>query len=485
MANVRLVAKNSTYLITENLITRAIDFIVLIILLNQYLPIEKFGFYNWVISYLNMFAIFVDLGMNGILQREIARDDSLSVNYMGTSLTFSALMSVILLILSGIFYAVFYKSFGFSVETVKILIFATPYIIFSSKIKSYRKLVDVMYIVRYKILYIVIFNILGRLILLIWVWMIIVNNGTLFQIIIAMTFSDFPGFLCIFLLYFRLFPKPKFGINKKLLISLLKKSYPLFFGAMFLVINLRISILIIPYFMTPKDISIFRISSMVPEILTFFPMAILIPLGPILSKKYIENKDAFFDVYSFIVKFLAFISIPIVLIFFSHMEGVIRVLTIAKKMEFVGSVLPGKIIIFSQFFVFISTVFYYSLVTSDKQKYQLIVQVCSGILNIILNIILIPIHGIVGASIAIVVSYGIFLPIGLLIKETRKLCVIILKVLPKPILASSAVLLSCIYFGEKFYLSIPVGILLYILLLIMMKAIKSRDKEIITELLGR
>lgn len=484
MANVRLVAKNSTYLILESVITRLLEFVILVFFLIKFLPQNEFGYYNWIIGYLNLFAIFIDFGMISILEREIARDNSRSSLYMGTGLTFGVMMSITLVLSSSLFYILIRPS-EFSDFSILNVIVAAPFILFSSKIKSFRKMIDVMYTVKYRFIYIVIFNILGRVIFLVWLWWIFRHGYSFIQVMAAMAFCDFPGFVIMFLLYFKFFPRPKFGIEKTVLFSILKKSYPLLLGVIFLVINIQISKIIIPFFMTAEDNAVFSVAAMIPQYLGIIPVALMAPVGPLLSKKYIENIDAFMNIYGIVVKFFLYISIPVVLYFFFYMDEIINLIVMVKKLEYAGSALPAKVLIFSQIFIFLSIVFYSTLVYSDRQKYELVFHIISGSLNILLNIILIPFFGVVGASIAVAISYGIFLPVSLLIKNTRFLSIIIYKKIPKPFISSTAIIIVFLIFGNNIFIQIPVGIICYLAILFLIKGFDEKDKEVFYELIGR
>jgi len=473
MAQVRLAAKNSLFLIFESGVTRIVEFFIFI-WLNHYLSKNLFGQYNFIFVYLNFFAIFIDLGMDGILQREIARKSSLSSKLMGVGLTFGIVMSLFLILFSFII-----SSFSYDAETAKLILIASPFIVFSAKIKSFRKMFEVMFVVKFRIIYLVVFNIFGRVIFLVSLWWIISNDGPFLYIIIAAALCDLPGFLLMLLHFFKFFPFPKFGFDKAELIGLLKKSYPLLLSAVFQIINLRVAVLIIESFMDLGEVALFVAASRIPEFLSFIPVAFNIPLSPILARKYILSKDAFFNVFGIVTKFLIIIAIPITLYFFFYMKDIILFLF---RPEYIDSVLPAQIMIFSQLFIFISVILYSSLVASDKQKYQFFFIVSSGGLNLILNILLVPLFGIIGASISVIISYGIFLPIGIIHRNTREYVIIIIEKLIKPLIASIGIIMAFLIFRENYFWVIPLGLLFYIVIFYFIKGLNEKDKEVIIEL---
>ena len=178
MAHVRIAVKNSIYLFIDNVLTRLVEFFIFI-WLSRYLSQEQFGQYNFVIAYLTIFAVLADFGMISIVQREISRNHSLSPQYMGVGLVYAGCFSIILMTLAVIVFIVLRPYFGYSNEMVTIILVATPLILFSSKIKSYRKMWEVMYIVNFKINYVVVFNLLGRFLFLISLWLIVKFEGVI------------------------------------------------------------------------------------------------------------------------------------------------------------------------------------------------------------------------------------------------------------------------------------------------------------------
>src|SRR5690606_8655238 len=72
--------------------------------------------------------------------------------------------------------------------------------------------------------------------------------------------------------------------------------------------------------------------------------------------------------------------------------------------QYLDSVLPFQILIWSVTLLFINRNFRVLLVSFDHQRYQLLVVASAAGLNVGLNLLLIPLYGLAGAAVATVLS---------------------------------------------------------------------------------
>ncbi len=480
MAHVRVAAKNSLLFLSESIITRIIE-LYIFIWLSRFLSQDQFGQYNFIIAYLTLFAVFADFGMTSIIQREIARNTSLSSQLMGICLTFAGLFSIILIIISYSIFLLLHSQFGYTSETTRLILIATPFILFSAKIKSFRKIWEIMYVVNFKIMYIVLFNILGRLIFLASIWIIFTSNSSFYYLILAVGLCDLPGFICIALFYLKLFPRPRFSINITEFLNLLKKSFPILLSAVFYIIKLNVAVLIIEFYMTSDQVALFSVAWRIPAVFTVIPAILNITLAPVLAKKYIENRDVFMNVFGLSIKYLTILAIPIMIYFYVYMENIIVFLF---KEQYIMAVIPAQILMFSLVFIFVSVFLNSTLIASDKQMYPLVLELISGSLFILLNILLIPAFGIIGASLAVVFSYISIIITGIFISDIRLLIITAFKNMIKPIVASSGILIVIFGMSFSYYITIIFGLLLFTLILLLLKGFDHNDRVVLAELIG-
>lgn len=215
--------------------------------------------------------------------------------------------------------------------------------------------------------------------------------------------------------------------------------------------------------------------------LGYYALFILGPLGtilyPMLSKYY--NEDNICEVqkhlkYSF--KYLMMLVIPAVFGLSFLAEPLLRVFT---AVEFI----PGKAVIP---YVAVGAVFYclyqlciFIILLANKIGWNILLLTISAVVNIVLNIVLIPRVGIVGAALATLISYIIMGLLHLIISRQYLKFDLSLPFIGKAV-AASIVMTLCIWLINPqsimmIILSIIAGALLYFTLLLLIKGFSKQE----------
>ena len=159
--------------------------------------------------------------------------------------------------------------------------------------------------------------------------------------------------------------------------------------------------IILGYYDTAYNIGIYNIAlkmSMASSIILFSINSIV---APKYSQLFFDNKmDEFKSVVKFSSKLIFWLSIPIIAVIAYKAEFFLNIF----GEEFKQGKYPLYILLVGQLFNVMCGSVGYILMMTDKQKILRNIIVCSAILNIILNIILIPLYGILGAATASTIS---------------------------------------------------------------------------------
>ena len=97
MGTARRIGKNTLYLGTAEVVSRALQFIVMLYaarLLSQ----QSFGKFSFAVSLSFIAVILADLGINTLLVREISRNKSLASKYFINAFSIKILLSIITLL---------------------------------------------------------------------------------------------------------------------------------------------------------------------------------------------------------------------------------------------------------------------------------------------------------------------------------------------------------------------------------------------------
>lgn len=483
MSNIKKIAQSSFILSAGSLLNRFFETLG-ILLLAIYLTTDDFGRYVSIFVYLSFWALIVDLGVNAILLRESARDKESAFELMRNGFTIGIIMSLFIIFASYITL----KYLDYPDEVNNLFWYGALAIIVSSRFRSFRRMLEVLFVVNFKVIYITIFNALDRILFVICLFIFIRFSQSVSQTVLIVVLVDSIGTILLFGAYIKNFEFPRLAVNLSRWKFLLSESLPLVFASVANMINLRIDILIMTGMITSgilinSDVSLYRFGSLIPEAIGFIPVAIATPIFPILSKKFTANKEAFFNVYKTTLKYLMFIVFPFVCYLFIELEEIISLLIrLSLREDYLLSIPVAQILLFSQIFVCGFIVFSIGLISSNNQRLHFLIILISALSNIALNYILIPIYGIRGAAFASLISYSLFILTALVIPKIRIFSIEVIRSFFKPGLAAGVMGVILHILDMNMWLSLAAGFVLYLALYFLLRGFNRQDYQFFYEI---
>jgi O-antigen/teichoic acid export membrane protein len=165
------------------------------------------------------------------------------------------------------------------------------------------------------------------------------------------------------------------------------------------------------------DVGIYSVAVKLSEAVYFLPVVLANSLFPALLN--VRNKDKYLYKKRLqrLYTFVTWLALTIVFLFYYFGEWIINLLF---GIEYSDSLKPMLIHIIASIFVFWGVVHAKYLISENKQKELFYRTFLAMSLNIVLNYMLIPVYGITGAAIGILISqfFANFV-YDLLFKETR------------------------------------------------------------------
>ncbi|MEO0078486.1 MAG: flippase, partial [candidate division WOR-3 bacterium] len=92
----RRVAHNTLYLLLADLASKLMMF-VFYVFSARHLGVEKFGLFSFALAFVNMFSILADLGLGGLVAREIAKRPAAAYQIVGTGLSIKLAVSLLVI----------------------------------------------------------------------------------------------------------------------------------------------------------------------------------------------------------------------------------------------------------------------------------------------------------------------------------------------------------------------------------------------------
>jgi len=467
MVNAKKITLNTSSFLTAAIFQKVLSFIYFTILA-RYLGAESIGQYFFAISFASIFSVFMDLGLSPVLIREVAKSDKDEQQWFKQIFTFKLIFSFITIVIAIVLDNILFYS-----DTVRTLIYLTIFII----------LIDSFTLLFYSF-------IRGKQNLIYESWGI-----AIFQIIVLsigftlMQFTDnvilFLGVLFIASLFnliysgiiLRFKMKIKLGIyySKELGKKIFVIALPFALAAIFAKVYAYIDTVLLKVFLDDTRVGLYSVVYKITFALQFIPLAFVAALYPAFSHYF---KNDLVSLRKTLIKafyYLAFISLPISFGIIALSPEIIKEV---YTDQFIVSIVPLQLLIVSIPLLFTNFAFSSFLNATDNQKINTRNLGIIMIINIILNIILIPIIEVRGAALASTIS-----TLLLFILNLRYVWPIVnLKInVLKPILYSfiSAIFMFIsVYYGKTLVywpLTIFIGIIVYFMLMFLSKTLSKKD----------
>lgn len=415
--NLSNVSKNVSWILFQNIYTMMLGMIITGIVARHY-GTDGYGIINFAMSFVSLFSFIAVFGTNHIILKDLTEKKYKLGTVLGSNLFVRIILSLISLIVSQIFALVLYDKF----TNIIILLFNINTILCCSDVITYyaQSKIKNKYISISKIISTTIFSILR-------LTAVFLNlNITLYIITYLIETIIYSILLVISYKKVKEDEDIKWGIDKKYIFSLLKKSKYYALSALMVTIYLKIDQVMLGTIFTDKSkVGIYSAAVRIAEIWTFVPLSVITSYKPIVikSKKHSEEvyNKSLQKLYN-IVSCICFVFTLGVIIF-----GKLGIYILYGS-SYLTAYIPLIILVFGIWIGTLGNIHYIWMICENKEKYSLLYSFNGCIVNIILNILLIPNFGIIGAAIATLASQ-IFANIiaFLFIKDARCVSIMLLK----------------------------------------------------------
>lgn len=363
------------------------------ILVARYLGPQNFGLMNYVISYVTLFSILANFGLDNIEIRELSKVDANKNEILGTAfrirLIFSAITWFLILITLFVFES---DRFTF----MMVLVYSTSLILSTfNVIRNYfTSIVLNEYVVKTEITR----TLIGAAIKI----LLLLYHFPLSWFIFATTF-DFLLIASGYLYSYRI----KVGsilnwkYNKEFARHLIKESFPLLLSGTAIIIYQKIDQVMIRNMIDNAAVGQFSVASKITELTIFIPMVIAQTLTPLLVKAHQENHDLYIKKRQQFMDFMVWSAIGISLIISLAASPAIRILYGAK---YLGAIPVLQIMAWKAVFVALFASSGQIIIIENIQKYAVLRNIVGCFVSILLNLLLIPYMGIIGSAMATIVT---------------------------------------------------------------------------------
>lgn len=475
MNQIKSIFKNMSWMTSYKIVFSVCAFLWTIILA-RYLGVAGYGLISFATAFTNLTKIIINLGTDKYLTREVARYKETMPKFINNILPLKTVLSIVLLIFTGL---VLYL-LGYSNLTILVtLIFSVDVIlsafalVFASVFQAYEDM-------KYQS----IGGIILSLIVLGGAIGVVIFKLDIISVAIVYVLGDL--FYLLFLLseYLIKFKLPKFEFDFKFWIKTIKKSIPFGLTSFFYLVYFSIDMVMISYIVGDYATGIYRSAYNLINMFTTIYTVYSLVIFPVMSKFFVESKNLIKVTYEQSVKYLLIFTLPICMGTFLYAEPI---LTLIYTSKYAIAAAPLQILIWTVPFLFVNGAATLMLNAINKEVKVTQIYIIASLFNIGLNLILIQLLSYKGAAISTVVSAILVYLLGLyyIFKTEHKPDNKLIKIVSK-IVVSTLVLGIILYIlNLSLWLAIPVGLVIYLIMLFITKTPDEADKYIIKELLNK
>jgi len=393
------VAKNSFFIFTSKLIEISAN-LVTTALIARYLGVTSFGLFAIATAISTALVPLADFGVERIICREVARNTRDASRYVGITMMLRlAFSAIILAAAAGILYGFSDGDATFKAAVMIAIAGDLAYSVGTTYLAVVRSFERMEYELIVNILYKMSF-----LLIIIAVRIFDWGFAGIFygRLLSALLFVGLAG-----LVMYGKFVKPAFVYDKKIAKFIIGESFPLAVSSLFITLIFKVDIFVLKWLGTASDVALFDVPNRMIMQAQMLPVSFSMALFPIMSRFAGADADgARARFYNNAQKFLIVLAVPIAALLISSGRPFIVVLfgsEFAEAATSLGILAPTIV------FLFLISFQNLFITAMNRQVLNTVSVTIALALNFILDILLVPILGYVGASIATVVSYFILL----------------------------------------------------------------------------
>jgi len=420
MNTVQRIAKNAGVLLISNIASRVFSFFYVMYTV-RYLGAEGFGILSFAIAFTGIFGVFTDLGLSTLTIREVARDKSLTNKYINNIVA----MKLILVIITFGLIILVINILGYPLQTIKVVCLMALSVIFNAFSGMFYSIFRAYEKMEYKSLGQILSNALmlsGALFAINQGFNVIGFASIYFMVsVIILIYS--------FILYILKFAKPKIEIDWNFWIKSIKEAWPMGGMAVCIMIYFRIDAVMLSLMKGDTAVGLYSAAYKLSEISTIIPSIFMASIFPIMSKYHKSSQSSFIKIYGKSVKYLFYLALPMALVVTLLAKPIINLI---YGNEFAGSVRALQVLIWASAIMYVTMVMGTAYVAANKQMVNFKLAIVATILNIVLNLLLIPRYSYLGASAATVATeaFGFFVGNFFLNKWGYKINILNIYLLP-------------------------------------------------------
>lgn len=387
------VVKNTSFLTLASILQKIISFVYFTIIA-RIIGVGNTGQYFFALTFTMIFTVVADFGLGPILTRETARYPENSERNLNT-----VFWTKVVFGLAAYFLVIFFINvFNYAPE-VKALVYLSGVTMFFDNLHA---TFYAIFRARKNLFYESIGIVASQLLTLAIGTVALLMRWPLIWLIAAYTIPSFLNFLYSGYFAHRVYQlRYLFAWNKKLFKSFIVLAVPFALAGIIGRLYSYSDLLLMSKLLTREEMGWWSVPYKITFAFQFIPIALVASIFPVMSGLYLREKEKIGQLFQKSWHYLFVIVFPLSFGLIAVAEPVI---TKIYRPEFLPSVPVLQVLLVSLIFGFLSFITGALLNASNRQKVQTALMAVALVVNIIINLILLPKVGIIGAALAALVG---------------------------------------------------------------------------------
>lgn len=474
MSMSKTVLKNMGYLSIGEVMNYALSFL-LIVAISRYLGAAGLGKYSFAFAFVSLFAALSDFGLNTFSVRSVSRDRKKAQKYFSNYLSMRIIISIVAFLIPIL--VIFFTKQPYDVKLT--VFFASLAMAFNYLAYPFRFLFNAFERFEFQSIALI----TERVVALATGFYLLFSGFGVVALAIALVISNFVALLVNIMFAVKNFVKFQLSFDFKFWKYLFISSLPFGFVLVFRFINFRIDTIMLTFMQSYTATGIYNAAYKIIDALVVIPAITVVALFPAMSKLFRESRNTLQVVFEKVFFYLFSIAIPICVGITLLAD---RIILFVYKEQFLDSVIALQILVWTLAFLFLNHLMGYLLNSIDRQKSFTLVTFAAAIVNVSLNLVLIPIYSYKGSSAATVITEIFSFALLFYFSRKNNYRVNLFSMAWKPISAAAAMAAFLLMFRSlHIFVLIPLCALVYFAFLFLIKAIGKDEIFLIKNLFSK
>lgn len=477
MSTVKRLFKNTSILVLANGLQPVISF-YLVIAISREMGVEGLGAYSTIFNYAAIFQIIAGFGLRSLLTREIAQNSETTQRYLAAA----SMIAVLFAIAGAVFMSLLVSTLSDDPLVIQGTIFVSFSLIAAALADVYEGVISGFERLS-QIGYASLAENLARVGVSVWLLFIGFGIIALVWVYVATRFLKTAYY---FFYINRNFARPFGKVDRQFVYALIRQARTFALIVVCVTIYWKADVVMLETMRSSEEAGYYSAAYRFLMITLVLVDSFVNSLFPVISNFFKSSGTNFEVACRKSLRLLAMVTLPIAVAMSLQAE---KIILLFYGADYLPSAKVLKILIWTLVPYGISQIFAYALLASNNQKIDLAVNALSMLSNILLNFVLIPRFGFMGATIAALISIHIYVALQIpfvLQKLIRFEYNVLFGGFARLLLAACFMALFIFLAGKMTVLAVlPLSFLIYAGGVLALRVLPENDRKMVFRLLKR